>query len=120
METRSFAQAIEELLAQIEASFARIERLEAPDTELHNLRAGVMAVLEMVEQDETILLAVDGFYQAVTHYVEDLDREVIITGDGDLHVPSERLTAARTALAAFREEIEGAEPSRQATEKGFR
>lgn len=119
MSTKPIADAMQETIDFCARALTRIERAEGADTELHNIRAYILNTLEMIETDPDIQAASDAFYGAATEYVTELDRELIVSLDGEPRVSAARREAVEAALARFAESLLGARPNERGRGMGL-
>ena len=74
--TRSLHDAVEETLGFIQRALDRIRAGDNADAELHNVRAYLVNVLELVERDPGIEAASDDLYQVVTVLASGSDKGI--------------------------------------------
>ena len=105
--TRSLHDALEETLGFIERALDRIRAGEAAETELHNVRAYLLNILELVERDAGIEAASDDLYAVAKE----------LAGGTDKGTRMARLM--NEALLRFGERLATARPSEQARQMGL-
>lgn len=118
MSTKPVAEAMRETVEFCARALTRIEQAEAADVELHNIRAYILNTLEMIEPDPEIRAAGDAFYRAASDYVDELDRELLIS-QGRPHVSDGRREAVERALARFGEALLMARPNERGRGMGL-
>jgi hypothetical protein len=72
--TRSLHDALDETIAFIERALGRIRADEGAEAELHNLRAYLVNVLDLVERDPGIEAASDDLYAVARRLAEGSDK----------------------------------------------
>jgi len=72
--TRSLHDALDETIALIERALGRIRADEGAEAELHNLRAYLVNVLDLVERDPGIEAASDDLYAVARRVAEGSDK----------------------------------------------
>jgi hypothetical protein len=112
MASKSLTEALEEALGFVERAIAKIERREDAETELHNVRAYILNILDLVERTPGIAAAADDLYAAVVA-VESAGR------DGEVTADPRRVRLLREARDRFRDRISRARPSEQAKHLGL-
>jgi hypothetical protein len=113
MASKSLAAAIEEALRFIERAVAKIERREDAETELHNVRAYILNILDLVERTPGIAASADDLYAAVVAVASAAGR------DGEVTTDPRRVRLLREARERFRDRISRARPSEQAKHLGL-
>lgn len=119
MTTKPIAEAMRETIDFCTRALIRIERAEAADTELHNIRAYILNTLEMIEADPAIQAASDAFYREAADYVTELDREILTSPRGEPHVSPTRRDAVEAALDSFRQALMAARPNDRGRSMGL-
>jgi Asp-tRNA(Asn)/Glu-tRNA(Gln) amidotransferase C subunit len=112
MASKSLAEALDEALGFVERAVAKIERREDAETELHNVRAYILNILDLVERTPGISASADDLYAAVVA-VASAAREGEVTAD------PRRGRLLREARERFRDRISRARPSEQAKHLGL-
>ena len=118
MSTKPVAEAMRETIDFCARALGRIEQAEAADVELHNIRAYILNTLDMIEPDPEIRAAGDAFYRAAADFVDELDRELLISQQ-EPHVSESRREAVERALARFGEALLTARPSERGRGMGL-
>ena len=114
---RSFDDALADTVSFIERALARIEQQDGADAELHNIRAYLINVLELVERNPGIEAAADDLRDAAASYVLAQDGR---TADGGrLELNAARGRALADAFARLRDRLLQARPSEQARHMGL-
>ena len=72
--TRSLHDALEETLGLVQRALDRIRAGDNAENELHNVRAYLVNILELVERDPGIEAASDDLYQVAAVLVEGTDK----------------------------------------------
>ncbi len=105
------AEALDETFGFIEHALTKIEAREGAEAELHNLRAYLLNVLDLVDRDPGIDAAADDLHEAARALVA-ADR------DGRPLSPSQR-RLPEEAYFRFRERLLSARPSEAARRMGL-
>jgi hypothetical protein len=113
MTIRSLQEALEETLGCIERAVARIEHHQEDTAELHNLRAYLLNILELVERDPGIDAASDDLYSAAQAFAAANDDQAA----HDFSPRRPRLL--KEALFRFQVRLAGARPSERARQMGL-
>jgi hypothetical protein len=108
----SLAEALEEALGFLERAVAKIERQEDAQIELHNVRAYILNILDLVERTPGIAAAADDLYAAAVAVTSAADKP----GES---VELRQLRLLREARQRFEERISRASPSEQAKHLGL-
>ena len=109
---KSFHDALADTVSLIEGALARIEQQDDAQAVLHNLRADLTKVLELVERNPGIEAAADDLRDAAESYVAAQDHR---TADGGrLGLNPARGRALADAFARFRDRLLQARPNERA------
>ena len=104
---RSLHDTLEESLEFIQRALDRIRAGDNADAELHNVRAYLVNVLELVERDPGVEAASDDLYQVAT----------VLAGGSDKGTRRSRLLDE--AFLRFRDRLASASPSERAVQMGL-
>ena len=105
--TRSLQDALDETIAFIERALGRIRADEGAEAELHNLRAYLVNVLDLVERDPGIEAASDDLYAVAKRLVDGSDKGTRMSRLLD------------EAFLRFRDRLASARPSERAVQMGL-
>ncbi len=109
--TKPLAEVLDETFGFIEQALTRIEAREGAAIELHNLRAYLLNVLDLVDRDPGIDAAADDLHEAARALVA-------ADQDGQPLSPSQR-RLPEEAYFRFRERLLNARPSEAARRMGL-
>ncbi len=102
---RSLRDALDETLGFVERALDRIRNSDSAEAELHNVRAYLVNILDLVERDPGIEAASDDLYQVAAVLAQGTDK-------GTSRLLNE-------ALLRFRERLALAQPSERALQMGL-
>ncbi len=103
--------ALESSLGLVNEWLGRIVAGNAPDLDLRNLRATLMNVLDLVEEDDQINRASDAVYAAAVAFREEVARAAASQTKAADRALGKREQAMEAALAALRRALQTAQPS---------
>jgi hypothetical protein len=104
---RSLHDALDETLGFVERALDRIRNGDSAEAELHNVRAYLINILDLVERDPGIEAASDDLYQVAAVLAQGTDK-----GPRTSRLLNE-------ALLRFRERLALAQPSERALQMGL-
>jgi hypothetical protein len=107
MPARSLQHALEETLGSIERAVERIRTGDGGETELRDIRAYLLSMLDLVERDPGIDAASDDVFASAKALADGADKGTRMS----------RLTSE--ALLRFRDRLALARPSKQARNMGL-
>ncbi len=110
MTQKTLSQALEETTSFIERAIDRIGRDDEAEVELHNLRAYVLNILELVERDPGIEAAASDLHEAARLFVSSLRDERNTPRRGRL---------MREAYLRFHDRLTSARPNEHAQRLGL-
>ena len=118
MAQKRLQDALDENVDFISRALRRIEKGDAPETELHNVRVYLVTTLDLIEPDPAITEAADELSRLVAGCVFEHEREVLIQQKPQ--VAPDRIQAVRDALSRFHQALLDARPTEQALKLGLR
>ena len=104
---RSLHDALDETLGFVERALDRIRAGESAEGELHNVRASLVNILELVQRDPGIEAASDDLYQVAAVLAEDTDKG------------TRMVRLLNEAFLRFRDRLEMARPSERPMQMGL-
>ena len=104
--TRALYDTLEETLGFVQRALDRIETGDSAEAELHNLRAYLINILELIERDPGIEAASDDLYSVAKELVVEPGR-------------GPRISRLREALLRLGDRLASARPSEQARHLGL-
>jgi len=102
---------LETSLFLAEKWLVKVASAENPEADLRNLRAVLLNLLEIVEEDSRINSAVDDLYAAAVLYEADIRRAATHPSERQYRLVLKRAARIELALAALRRALASAKPS---------
>lgn len=107
---KSFTETLTLTAERVEAAVTRIKRRDEAETELHDLRARLVTLLELVEPNPGIGAAADDLFHSARAFVAARDLDGADPG---------RQRMLREALLRFQERLATATPNDKARQAGL-